>query len=136
MGAYPVNLGIALSEKEFYAELKALGIPLDTYFVRKDAATHCYISGKCMPVIIIAIDAEANKRTPLSQVFSLICHESVHAWQMLCEHIGETRPGEESSAYNIQWISQFCIDKFQERIQRAKTSTLNSKPRRSKTTKR
>jgi hypothetical protein len=52
-------------------------------------------------IILIAIFGEG--RDP-SDITAMIVHESVHAWQKLCQMIGEEAPGMEMEAYGIQKI--------------------------------
>ena len=39
---------------------------------------------------------------------SVVAHESYHASQSFWEHIGETYPSEEATAYLIGWIAECC----------------------------
>lgn len=137
MGAIPVNVGVAFTDKEFNAELKRLGETY-TYFTGTAVAKAWLItSDRYYPNIIIAIDAEKEiKRDNITTTVGLITHEATHAWQFACESIGEPKAGVEIEAYYIQWITEFVLNQYLERKKNAEAHTRNTKSRSKKTTKR
>lgn len=46
------------------------------------------------------------------EIASVLVHESVHVWQSICEHISESRPADEQSAYAIQAIATTLMRDF------------------------
>jgi hypothetical protein len=44
-----------------------------------------------------------------AELVGLAAHESTHAWQNLCEEMGEKSPSTEFEAYTIQSITQFVV---------------------------
>jgi hypothetical protein len=79
-----------------------------------DAGGHCQMlenkkTGHAC--ILICVLPAAEKQGAL-EVIATIVHESVHAWQFLCQKIGEKAPGIEMEAYGIEEISRGMIDAY------------------------
>jgi len=108
MGAYPVYLGFCTDPAAFAKEVKRLKVDADTPFlVRASAkATLHAFERKGELNFIVCMDPKGITQ---EQIAALLAHEAVHAAQMLWEHIGETRPGEEAEAYLVQYIVQRCL---------------------------
>ncbi len=76
--------------------------------------THTLESGSKV-TCIVCIDFNDAKKETLSCVIGLLVHEAVHVWEVLCDHIGESKPSSEFQAYSIQIIAQRLISDFLER---------------------
>lgn len=100
---FPVTVYVILSQDEWdvvKAELKAT----DEEWLSGGAAC-CRAYGGAA---VISIDPLNTAYDDVSLV-GLAIHESVHAFQNLCESIGEENPSSEFEAYYTQSISEFVI---------------------------
>ena len=50
------------------------------------------------------------------EIAATLCHEAVHVWQAMCDHIGERRPADEQSAYAIQNIALYLMRQYVHQI--------------------
>lgn len=105
---------LCLSEKEYRKAMRHLKVDTVPPWVNENAnaTMHRLVSKKGL-TIIVCIDGHIN-RTDI-EIFGLLIHEAVHAWQEWCIYYGEQSPGEEQEAYAIQSLSQTLIAEFTER---------------------
>lgn len=83
-----------------------------------------------LPFGIITLDHEADLGREAGEIMALLVHECVHAFQFLCQVIGETRPSDEFEAYSIQSIFQETQEAYSktrwERAQKTKKTPRRS----------
>jgi len=110
MGTLPVHFGVTFDPNAFYRELKRLGITEPIEALRADRAgrTHHFCADGKMDVILIVCRLERGRS--LSESAGLITHECVHAWQWICEIIGEPSAGAELESYAVQWMVQNAVE--------------------------
>lgn len=77
-----------------------------------NATMHSLVSDKGLTVIICLKDRDNLNDV---EIFGILIHEAVHAWQEWCKYYGEDDPGCEQEAYAIQSLSQTLIAEFIER---------------------
>jgi hypothetical protein len=107
-----------LSEEDYYAELKALGMPVSSWgeFITggktSHATTHTFITPSGIPVAIVCMTPNFEKYTGV-QIAALLVHEAVHIWQKHAAYIGAWNDhGDEEEAYAIQNIAQSLMEDF------------------------
>lgn len=104
---------LCLTEQDFHAEMKKLGIPVGQWppFIagaHSNATTH-FIQPQDRdaveyPVALVCIKSSQADPVVLAGLF---VHEAVHIWQAHARHIGSFNDhGDEEEAYAIQWIAQ------------------------------
>ncbi len=76
------------------------------------AAVH-HVGGNGNSIAIVCLDDW--RRRPITEVFPLLVHESVHIWQEWKRSHSEESPGDEVEAYAIQEIAQKLIIEFMDR---------------------
>lgn len=111
----PMYFGLCLSEKAYLKEMKKMGIKNYGPFIKtpqSDATTHFFVDGKGNESVIVAM--RSTKKVDPIAVAGLLVHESVHIWQAIKEHIGESSPSSEFEAYSIQKISQELMWAYRE----------------------
>ena len=109
---------LRLSEEDYYAELKALGMPVSSWgeFITggktSHATTHTFITPSGIPVAIVCMTPNFEKYTGV-QIAALLVHEAVHIWQKHAAYIGAWNDhGDEEEAYAIQNIAQSLMEDF------------------------
>lgn len=140
MGPVPVYLGVAFSEEDYARELRRLKVtrPAGDLFVPvgKDGTVKHLAPPKRntrdLTLIICIRPPEPDRKVPNVNVAALLVHESVHAWQWCRLQMGENAPGHEVEAYAIQWISQFLMSKYAERVLKLEGAAVAKKGRLSK----
>ena len=55
------------------------------------------------PQIFICVDLKQVRSRRAAM--SVLIHEAVHAWQFICEYLGESAPGGEIEAYAVQTLA-------------------------------
>ena len=109
-GMWPVHIGFAFIKADFDKEIARLGVTDAPNFVTPgaNATTHTLIKDG-QKTIIVCFDF--GKKVSRSQVLGLICHESCHVWNEVCDAMRGTCPGGEHQAYGVQWIAQCIAEK-------------------------
>lgn len=108
---------LCLTEKEFlraakHCRIKDPGSWLDED--RAQATCHTWQSGSRL-VCIVCLHPDLLRADPIT-VAATIVHESVHAFQRLCDSIGESQPSREFEAYSIERISERLMREFARRV--------------------
>jgi hypothetical protein len=109
-GWQPIHLGFCPSKKAWDTTLREFKITDEPYPTNHGRCTHLVnaISGE--EVILITVNLKED--TSALEIVGLIVHESVHAFDYICESIGEDKPSTEFKAYSIQAIAQEMINAF------------------------
>lgn len=113
--ASPYYVALCRDEKDFHRELKRLKVPRKEWppFVstpQADATVHYLVKGDGKHLAIVCI--RRCKGRTRAQIDALLCHESVHIWQEIRQHIGEKEPSSEFEAYSIQSIFQRLVEAY------------------------
>lgn len=103
----PVEIGFCPSKKAFKDYMKSIG--RKDKFPPKAKASFNHFSEPDVGLIMIDPMIDRSKEVEPTQVVGLIVHECVHAFQWICDVIGEENPSAEFEAYTIQAISQATI---------------------------
>jgi hypothetical protein len=108
---------LVLSQAEFDAELKRLGIPKGTAYLSSSHAnaTTSFLEAPNGARCAIVGLGSTDKRTGV-EIAGLLVHEAVHIWQEYCKHIGEENPASEQEAYAIQYIAGRLMEEFARRL--------------------
>ncbi len=112
---------LCTSEKQFYDELKRLGIPRDRWpeFMGSESADATVWHFECVtqrPALIVCFKVNPE-RTPI-EVAGLLVHEATHLWQRAKRDMNEENPGDEVEAYAIQHFSQQLMEAYNEQVNR------------------
>ncbi len=111
----PFCIGLCLSEKDFHAALKKLGIDRrywpDWISPGAHATTHHLERSSGDPHAVIVCIRKDRKHTRIEH-YALLVHEAVHVWQAICRYAREDEPSSEFEAYSIQNISQDLMAAF------------------------
>ncbi|MFA5567482.1 MAG: hypothetical protein WC972_02440 [Trueperaceae bacterium] len=117
----PLYYCLCVTEVEFCAEMKKLGIPPPQWpeWVNPgaDATTHHVDhkdGGHVMACAIVCVRG-AGDHTGV-QMAAMLVHEAVHIWRRACELWGEWNPSREFEAYSIQAISQELMQSYADRL--------------------
>jgi hypothetical protein len=105
-GALPISIGFCRSAKQYAYEMKKLKIktPNDWITPEKGAATHRFLNENGHRISLVCVDWKV-KRT-VTQIAGLVAHEATHVLQDTILQMGEEKPGDEFSAYLVQYITQ------------------------------
>lgn len=98
---------LVLNQMEYERQLKRMKPPHESpKYVNEGcrAMVSFHTSKKGNPCCIVGLDTSGN----LSgiDIAAALVHEAVHIWQYHCEHICETKPGDEQEAYAVEAISK------------------------------
>lgn len=112
----PYYLGLCLSEADYRASLKNLKVLPENQdgfgMAWSHAKVHHFIAPGNMLICIVTMDAEKAKLKTGCQIASLLCHEAVHVFQLICDYISEHAPSKEFEAYSIQVIAQELMQSY------------------------
>lgn len=107
---------LCTTEKQFYAELKRLGIlekdwPSYISNAQSHATTHTFVlDNKAIAIVCLEKQFVNYKGV---EIAALLVHEAVHIWQKHAVRIGSFNDhGDEEEAYAIQSISQELMTSF------------------------
>lgn len=109
-GWQPVYLGFCPSEKAWNDTLKEYKIKEEPYPTSHGRCTYLVNNISGDEVILLTINPK-DTTSPL-EIVGLIIHESVHAFDFICESIGEEKPSTELKAYSVQAIAQEMINAY------------------------
>jgi hypothetical protein len=114
-------MALCLTEADFLRVAKHCGINEPGRWLNEgfEACTHTWQTRSKL-MCIVCLDANAADYGPIG-IASLLVHEAVHAFQRLCDSIGETRPGTEFEAYAIQGIADRLMREFVRQIGKDRT---------------
>lgn len=110
-------LTLVLSEDEFKAAVKHLGVPNPGGWIKNahSSARASYFRRPGKPVAVVVAMRDWQGRNPV-EVAGLLVHEAVHIWQQYAEDMGEHAPGAEQEAYAVQSIAQELMAEFARRL--------------------
>lgn len=111
------NMALVLSQEEFDAALKHLGVPAGIPWIsndHSDATAHVLDRSGGGTAVVVGLRVDEGRSA--IEIAGLLVHESVHIWQRYAESIGERNPGDEQEAYAIQAISQELMAEYARRI--------------------
>lgn len=117
----PLHYRLCVTEAEFHAEMKQLGIPPSQWpewvTPGSDATTHHidHKDGRHVAACAIVCMRGAEDHTGV-QVAAMLVHEAVHIWRRACEMWGEDSPSSEFEAYSIQTIAQELMQSYAARL--------------------
>lgn len=77
-----------------------------TFVESAHAQTNGFDSGEDL-VCFVLLEAEVRDQ---DQLASLMAHEAVHVSEIVLEHFGEDKPGEETRAYLVQNVTYALLD--------------------------
>lgn len=105
---FPVNIGVALTEKAYFKEAKRIGFDNPSPFLKTShaSATLHTFEGNEGLTCLVCFHKPTLKNASDVQIAGLAFHEAVHIWQETRTRIGEDKPGAEAEAYFIQFIGQ------------------------------
>jgi hypothetical protein len=107
----PCYIALCTTEKQFHKELTRLQLPLKDHPEympgNADACAHELVSSKGDNIILVCLGDVSGHSLP--EIYALIVHEAIHAWQFVREDIGEKSPSSEFEAYAVQHI---CLGLF------------------------
>jgi hypothetical protein len=107
-----VRYGLFLSPKDFFKELKKMGLPdwdKEVFIPPSAGACVNFYEGEVSGyVAFVCLDQEKveKENLTLNQVHALLLHEAVHIWQRIKICMNEKYPSKEFEAYSIQRIAQ------------------------------
>ena len=113
VGAWPIRIALAFTEKAYLSFMKQLGIAAPIKFPGSEngaAAVLCN-NPSGFDVVLICMDLADLKETLRGkQILSMLVHEGVHAWQYTKAAAGEEKPGMETEAYFIQHLTEWLFE--------------------------
>jgi hypothetical protein len=74
------------------------------------ACVHTWENGRKL-MCVVCLSPDACKADPIEVACTLV-HEAVHAFQRLCDSIGESQPSREFEAYSIELIAERLMREF------------------------
>ena len=111
-----VRIGFVPSAAAWKAQMVEFGQDPIPPYLETDGKCAAMDSSDGDLIVLIALSDAMDERSsedPIG-VAGLLVHESVHAWQAICRHIGENDPSSEMEAYHIQFIAQGMMNAFRE----------------------
>lgn len=111
--AMPPYFGLCLSKKAWDKLVKDYNLEgIDNVSGNgNDATCMIFANGKNPKQTFILITlADGWQKKPILTIFGLLVHECVHAFDQMCERIGEHNPSSEFKAYFIQMLFQNFAD--------------------------
>lgn len=105
-GPFPLYIGFVPSRKAWDKFIKSAGRD-DEYDVKHGQCNFFESTDLGRSVVLICVNPD-NKVGRL-EIIGIIAHEVVHAFDYLCQFIGEKSPSKEFKAYTIQsWVQEAC----------------------------
>jgi hypothetical protein len=119
----PYCYRLCVTEKDFHAELKRLGLPKNGYpeFLKTthaNATTNFFQSKDGQLCAIVNMRKEDGLKHKKCEVYGLLVHEAVHIWREVRENIGESYPSHEIEAYAVQRIAQNLIWSWEKQVKK------------------
>lgn len=111
-GWQPVYIGFCPDEKSWKKYTKKINKKKRPDYPKSDGRITYFQSEDEGSVALITINPPED--TTLGEIYGLIIHESVHAFQFVCKSINEEKPSAEFEAYSIQAISQQLMSAYRE----------------------
>jgi hypothetical protein len=110
-GWQPVFIGFCPSEKAWKREMKRMRVENSPY----PESPGCCVRFRTYDnktVVLITINYDDAKDHNF--IAGILVHEAVHAFQYVCEAIGEQSPSKEFEAYSIQVIAHHLLSAYAE----------------------
>lgn len=110
-GSWPVAIGFTSDEAAFFKEMKRIKLEDRIEFVvsGKGASTHILTTDGTRVIIITLKRKTCPNRASEA---ALVAHEAFHAWEWVCEKMGNEHPRGEHAAYAIQWITYNILEEL------------------------
>ena len=102
-GMWPIQIFVTDDRNGFHNflhrnDLEHPGFPTDRGV---NGSAHVWVRGG-EPLVLVVIDPGlSDKDAPF-----VTLHEAVHVSDFMFEHIGETKPGTETRAYFVEWLTR------------------------------
>lgn len=110
---YAPYMALCLSEREFLAAAKHCKVSNPGEWLdlkRQKACIHTWEKDGSI-LCLVCMHPDSANADPIEAASTLV-HESVHAFQRLCDSIGESEPGREFEAYSIERIAERLMREF------------------------
>jgi hypothetical protein len=108
-GWQPVFIGFCPSEKAWKREIKRMRVE-DSPYPTSPGCCVRFRTHDNKTVVLITINHDQHEDH--NSIVGLLVHEAVHAFQWVCESIGEGAPSKEFEAYSIQSIAQDLLSAY------------------------
>ena len=121
----PYCYRLCITEKDFHAELKRLGLSKEHWpeFLKSthaNATTNFFQSKDGQFCAIVNLRKEDGLKRKKSEVYGLLIHEAMHIWREGREHLGEFSPSSELEAYAVQRLAQNLIWSWRKQVKRGR----------------
>lgn len=123
-GPLPFFFGVCFSEAAFKRELGRFSIPHNTPWCPKDGATDAFTNSDTGALVVIVSIRPVSKSTGLP---GLAAHEASHALHFLLDHMGESKMGDETQAYTLQWMVDRIIEAHDVHTKKARRKVSKAK---------
>lgn len=119
----PYCYRLCVSEKDFYSEMKRLGLPKSDWpaFLKTthaNATTNFFQSKDGQFCAIVNLRKEDGLKRKKHEVDGLLIHEAMHIWRECRENLGEFAPSSELEAYAVQRIAQNLIWSWRKQVKK------------------
>jgi len=98
---------LCVDEDDYINEMHRLGKKYPPPFTTNGTArgtTHFFDDKEGKPIALVCIHKDVIANNTGIEIAGLLCHEAVHIWQYIVDHIGEFNESKEFEAYCIQAI--------------------------------
>jgi len=133
----PIYLSFAFTEKDYLEELKRLKIKVVINWLGEngDACVHSFHNGKGKEYNIVCVNHKKTLKWPIQDVYALLVHEMVHAFQNYKEYVGEDKPSDEFEAYSIQNLCTNAFYAYKKYTEDSLTAAVKADKKKSKESK-
>jgi hypothetical protein len=110
MGPYPVEVSLCLNEADWRRGMRTVSLRDSgdaDWPCSDEAAVTKIITLDDDSIWLIAVFTPQIRKLPLHERFGLICHEAVHVWQEVRDHMLVKAADCEIEAYSVQWYAEF-----------------------------
>lgn len=115
----PAKFTLITNSKDFQKFQTKIGVKPENRmgFLVGDLLAATYFFHKADdPGVVVAMGI--RKGRSLNTYHAVLAHEAVHVWQDILEQVSETNPGDEISAYAIQYICQELFSEMDKKLKR------------------
>lgn len=129
----PITYGVCLTEEEYRSMLTVNGVSEieQGEYISKDSTAEVKFFRPGTRNLAIVTFCKNHQTLEFNHLCTVICHEAVHIWQAIKEHIGESNPSDEFEAYSIQRITKNLLDHYERavlQLQPKRKKSKNGKP--------
>lgn len=107
---FPFKFGFCDSDKAWKKFAKEVGIEDNRYIPAGDACCVQFETTNGYAAVVCVNGKRQKSERTKSCTIGLLAHECSHAFDFLCESIGEKFPSGEFKAYTTQCFVQYCYD--------------------------